>query len=354
MNTTLYKLMLLLFTVFMFIPKGYSQKNADPGIGILMSPSSVSEGSTGILSATVGNYGNQTIAQNSLRVTISVGGNTEIIGIASGTDTRWNQLSLTTGSANTIKLTNSGGGFNSFDVGSIFLTVRGNVVSDNDVILGNIVYITAQNPELCEGCPSPPLNTSQGNAISSNDNSQTGLAVTCDQQYETVNVDSCTESEAGTVVTTETNDAGCDYEVTTITTWIGQANETVNIDSCIEAEAGTIVTTETNEAGCDYEVTTITTWTGQLDETTNEITCIEAEAGAVTVTMINASGCTYEVTTITTYVGGAGLTINETTCIEAEAGIVLSNETNAEGCDYEVTTITTWIGQADETVNIDS
>jgi hypothetical protein len=58
MSNTLNKLMLLFLTVFVFIPKGYSQSNADPGIGILMSPSSVTQGSSGILRATVGNYGN--------------------------------------------------------------------------------------------------------------------------------------------------------------------------------------------------------------------------------------------------------------------------------------------------------
>jgi hypothetical protein len=174
---TLNKLILLFFTVFMFIPKGYSQNNADPGIGLLMTPPSVTQGSTGILSANVGNYGNETIVDNSLRVTISVGANAEIIGIASGSDTRWNQLSLTTGSANTIKLTNSGGSFGSFDVGDILLTVRGNVVSAPDVILGNIVYITAANPLLCKGCASPPLNAAQGNASNSNDNSSTSYNV---------------------------------------------------------------------------------------------------------------------------------------------------------------------------------
>ncbi len=69
----------------MFIPKGYSQ-NADPGLGILMSPEMVPQGSTGILTVTVGNYGNATIVENSLRVTISVGASAEIIGIASGSD----------------------------------------------------------------------------------------------------------------------------------------------------------------------------------------------------------------------------------------------------------------------------
>jgi gliding motility-associated-like protein/uncharacterized repeat protein (TIGR01451 family) len=174
----LHKLILLFFIVFVFIPKGYSQ-NSDPGIGILMDPASVTQGSTGILRATVGNYGNNTIVSNSLRVTISVGASAEIMGIASGSDARWSQLSLSNGSGNTIQLTNTGGGFTSFDIGDILITVRGNTVSDADGIAGNFVYITANNPLLCAGCASPPLNASQGNASNSNDNSETSLVITC-------------------------------------------------------------------------------------------------------------------------------------------------------------------------------
>jgi hypothetical protein len=185
MNNTLNKLILLLFTLFMFIPKGYSQNNAGPGISILMSPSSVPQGSTGVLTALVGNYGNKTIVGNSLRVTISVGANTEILEIAPGSDTGWDLLSLTPGSANTIQLTNSGD-YDPFELGSILLTVRGNEVSEYDLILGNIVYITAQNSLLCDNCPSAPLNAFQGNANSSNDNAQTSLAVTCDQDLDSL------------------------------------------------------------------------------------------------------------------------------------------------------------------------
>ena len=161
----------------MIVSKGYSQKNASPGIGILMSPASVALSSTGILSVRAGNYGNQTIVSNSLQVTISVGSNAEILGIGSGSDARWNQLSLTTGSGNTIKLTNTGGGFGSFDASDIKLTVRGNVVSDPIGIAGNIVYISVPNPLLCSGCPSQPQSVSQGNASNSNDNSRTSLVV---------------------------------------------------------------------------------------------------------------------------------------------------------------------------------
>jgi len=174
---TLHKLTLLFFIVFVFVSKGYSQ-DSDPGIAILIDPASVTQGSTGIAKATVGNYGNGTIVSNSLRVTISVDASAEIMGIASGSDARWSQLSLSNGSGNTIRLTNTGGGFSSFDVGDILITVRGNTVSDADGIAGNIVYITANNPLLCDDCASPPLNASQGNASNSNDNSETSLAVT--------------------------------------------------------------------------------------------------------------------------------------------------------------------------------
>jgi hypothetical protein len=161
----------------MVVPKGYSQRNADPGIGILMSSASVALNSTGILSATVGNYGNGTIVSNSVRVTISVGSNAEILGIASGSDARWSQMSLTAGSGNTIKLTNTGGGFSSFDASDILLTVRGNVVSSPTGIAGNIVYISSPNPLLCAGCSSTPQNVFQGNASSFNVNSETSLAI---------------------------------------------------------------------------------------------------------------------------------------------------------------------------------
>jgi hypothetical protein len=188
---SLNKFLFLFVVALALVPNAYS-KNADPGIAILMSPASVDLDANGVLTATVGNYGNQTIAANSLRVTISVGADAEILGIATaGSDSRWTVLtSLLVGPANTIRLTNSGGGFGPFDVGDIVLDVTGIAESGPDVILGNIVYITAANPLLCQGasCPSY-LNASQGNArnavdpntvnqLASNDNSSTSLAVT--------------------------------------------------------------------------------------------------------------------------------------------------------------------------------
>jgi CshA-type fibril repeat protein len=228
---TLNKLMVLFFTVFMFIPKGYSQ-NADPGIGVLMTPSSVTQGATGILSANVGNYSNGTIVENSLSVAISVGANAEIIGVAAGSDTRWSQLSMTAGAANTIKLTNTGGSFGSFDLGKILLTVRGNEVSDANGIIGNIIYVTANNPLLCGGCPSPaPLNASQGNANNSNDNASTSVTVTTllsaedDISQTPVNI-----SVAGNVVTNDIGPAG-DILVVNTTPMSGPVNGTLVLNA---------------------------------------------------------------------------------------------------------------------------
>jgi hypothetical protein len=265
------KLLLLCFTVFVFVPKGYSQNNADPGIGISMSPVSVAQGSTGILSARVGNYGNKTIVENSLRVTVSVGAGTEIIGIASGSDARWSQLSLTAGSANTIKLTNSAGGFGSFDVGDVLLTVRGNVGGDPDVILENIVYITASNPLLCGGCPSPPLNAFQGNASHSNDNSATSLAV--------IALIDAVADMAGPIIGDTGGDAGIDVlandmlngvavvpaDVTITSTPTPEL--TVNPDGSVDVTAGTPAGTymidyqiceDNNPTNCDIATVTIT------------------------------------------------------------------------------------------------
>ena len=186
------KFVLVLFTVLMSLSKAYSQ-NADPGIGILMSPPSVVQGSSGTLSATVGNYGNDAIATNSLRVTITAGANAEILGIAAGNDPRWTQASLTSSSGNTIQLTNSAGGFTSFDVGDILLIVKGNAVGGPSIIQGNVIYIA---------------NPSQGNAATTNDGSQTSLTVSSSSDLavtKTVNNASPTVGTNVTFTITATN-----------------------------------------------------------------------------------------------------------------------------------------------------
>ncbi|AWV98210.1 hypothetical protein [Arcticibacterium luteifluviistationis] len=255
MSNTLNKLLLLAFTLFAFIHEGYSQNNADPGIGILMSPSIVIQGSTGILSATVGNYGNETIVENSLRVTITVGSNAEIIGIAPGSDSRWSQLSLTTGSANSIKLTNTVGGFNSFDVGDILLTVRGNLVSAPELILGNIVYITAENPLLCDGCPSPPYNVSQGNASSLNDNSQTSLATSAPVIDAVVDATAAVSGLTGGITSALTSNDSLNGIVVVIGIDSGNVTLTgLNVPAGLTLNADGTVTVDSNTPAGNYNV----------------------------------------------------------------------------------------------------
>lgn len=145
---------------------------ADPAINILMVPSGVQLNQTGILQVDLGNYGNSNIVANSLRATISVGTNAEIIGIQTSTsDPRWTQANLTTGLSNTIQLRNTGGAIPSFDAGTINLIVRGSVESPASTITGNIVYVAGINPLI-----SAP-NASQGNGQTQNDNSTTSLTV---------------------------------------------------------------------------------------------------------------------------------------------------------------------------------
>jgi hypothetical protein len=265
------KLMVLCFTVFMFIPKGYSQ-NADPGLGILMSPEMVPQGSTGILTVTVGNYGNATIVENSLRVTISVGASAEIIGIASGSDAHWDQVSLTTGSENTIRLINSGGSFSSFDIGDILLTVRGNLESSPDDILGSIVYIAANNPLLCGGCSSPPTNASQGNASSSNDNSSTSLAVVTSVIDAVADMAGPINGEIGghagiDVLANDTLNGVVVVSADVTITSTPTSELTINTDGSVEVTAGSLAGTymvdyqiceNNNPTNCDTATVTVT------------------------------------------------------------------------------------------------
>ncbi|MEZ5002680.1 MAG: HYR domain-containing protein [Chitinophagales bacterium] len=179
-----------------------------------------------------------------------------------------------------------------------------------------------------------------GSGCGSNVNSVT-WTVEANPGPQTVNATTCIQSQAGTVVTTATNAAGCSYQVTTITTWVGQADETVNVTSCNQADAGTVTVQQTNAAGCTYNVTTVTTWIGQADETVNLTTCNQADAGTVVTTETNAAGCSYDVYTVTTWVGQDDETLEVTTCDANEVGTVVTTETNAAGCPYELTTITT-------------
>lgn len=150
---------------------GISQ-TADPSINILMQPASVSLYTTGNLEVTLCNEGFTPIVANSLRATITVQLNAEIMGINLGTsDPQWTQTSLTTGNANTIMLVNTIGTMESGECVDVNLTVKGKVLGFGE-IASNLVYINANNP-LLGGAP----NSSQGNTVG-NDNSETSLTVT--------------------------------------------------------------------------------------------------------------------------------------------------------------------------------
>lgn len=292
---TIYKTVIFFITL-LIAPYGFSQ-NADPGIGILMSPASLTLGSTGILSANVGNYGNRTIVANSLRVTISVGTDAEIIGIAAGSDSRWTILTMTSGSGNTIRLKNTGGGFGSFDVGDILLTVKGNVVSGPDLILGNVVYITAANPLLCGVCPPTPLNVSQGNASTTNDNSQTSLAVT----FPVIDavVDTPSIVSGGTTPSVLINDTLNGVGPVVVGTAPGQVTLTstpngpltINPDGTITVAANTPVGTYpvtyticevTNPTNCDSVTVTVTVTAPVIDAVVDVTAPINGTNGGAT------------------------------------------------------------------------
>ena len=148
--------------------------NADPGINITMQPTVLELGSTGTCIVKLGNFGNDSIVANSLRATISVGIDCEILGIdTASSDPRWTILNLSTGNGNTILLKNTGGTLGSFDTGTVNLIIKATVVNPPSNFGSNIVYITANNP-LLGGAP----NSAQGNASIGNDNSSTSLGVT--------------------------------------------------------------------------------------------------------------------------------------------------------------------------------
>ncbi|MFC4261562.1 T9SS type A sorting domain-containing protein [Ferruginibacter yonginensis] len=169
------KIITILMAAFIAISNVNAQ-SADFDINILMQPATIAQNATGTLNVSTGNNGNRDIVANSLRITISVGTNAEIIGLAGTTDPRWTVQSLTTGTNNTIRLSNTGGTMTSAaginPVADINIIVKGTVQGGPSSITGTIGYITANNP-LLGGLP----NASQGNTQTANDNSTTSLTV---------------------------------------------------------------------------------------------------------------------------------------------------------------------------------
>ena len=169
------KIIILLLSGLFIIGKINAQF-ADFDINLLMKPATLALNNTGILEVSTCNNGSTSIVANSLRQTISVGTNAEIIGLAPGSDPRFTILSLTSGTNNTVILTNTGGTLTGTSganpCATVLLSVKGTVVGGPSTITGTIGYIAGNNPLL--NAP----NLTQGNTSTANDNSTTSLIVT--------------------------------------------------------------------------------------------------------------------------------------------------------------------------------
>jgi hypothetical protein len=149
-----------------------SAQFADPYISISMRPPQVPIGATTTLEVLQGNFGSTAVCVNSFITTVSVGPNAEILGIASNSDTRWVQATLSAGPGNTIQLTNANGGFSTFDLSYVYLTVRAVAYGGPNNCGANITYIIANNP-----CAGGAPNAIHGNLEVTNDNSVSSLTV---------------------------------------------------------------------------------------------------------------------------------------------------------------------------------
>ena len=151
-------------------------QNADFDINILMNPAVLALNANGVLQVSTCNNGSTSIVANSIRITVTVGTNAEILGLEAGSDNRWTILNLTTGTNNTMQLKNTGGTMTAAaganPCANINLTVKAKVNGGPSTITGTIGYITGAN-SLLGGAPS----STQGNTSSSNDNSTTSLNV---------------------------------------------------------------------------------------------------------------------------------------------------------------------------------
>lgn len=147
-------------------------QNADPYISISMRPATVQLGATTTLEILEGNFAFDPICPNALIITVSVGPNAQILGIATGSDPRWVISTLTTGSANTIRMTNANGGFGELDLGYVYLTVKAVSFGGPNNVGANMAYIIENNP-----CSGGAPNMIHGNSNIENDNGVTSLTV---------------------------------------------------------------------------------------------------------------------------------------------------------------------------------
>lgn len=129
-------------------------QNADPYIAVFPTPGSsglVQLGSTTMMHVYIGNNGEDQICAGTLEVSIVVGLNVEIMGIAPGSDPRWTISSSTTGPGNNVVLYNTGGNFGDGDLTYVYLTIKGVALGGPNNFTGQINYLPIINP--CTGTP---------------------------------------------------------------------------------------------------------------------------------------------------------------------------------------------------------
>ena len=150
-----------------------SAQFADPIISILTVPPVVPLNTNTALQVDAGNTGQSPIVANSLRITITVGSNAQILGVDAPTsDPRWVLESLTVGPANTLILKNNAT-INTFDINTINIIIQGVVQGGPFSISGIIGYIPGPNPLL-----GGAFSSSQGDNVTENNSSNTSLTVT--------------------------------------------------------------------------------------------------------------------------------------------------------------------------------
>jgi len=144
---------------FVLFAGAASAQQADPALNIIILPDTLEENTTDTIEISVLNIGVDTIALSSLEVSLSTGDNTEILGVATNSDSRWTQNTLSSGTGNSITLRNTAGGIDDGDAHTIYIIVSGEVPLGTDTIEATIAYIPGPNSNI----PGSLDNSEQGN-----------------------------------------------------------------------------------------------------------------------------------------------------------------------------------------------
>ena len=143
------KLILTVVTSVCLIGGVLAQPRANPALDLNMLPPTIAINTNGTLQAFAQNpLGEREIVANSLRVTITVGNNAEIIGVDPASTVNWILLSSPSGTGNTYIFKNIATIFPDVE-DTILLTIRGVAANGGPKnISGLVSYITGANPLL--------------------------------------------------------------------------------------------------------------------------------------------------------------------------------------------------------------